>query len=191
MNVLTLLASPRSDGNTAAILGWVEAALRREKHTVERIDLAKLQIGGCTSCFACASSDKEPGCVVMDDAQSVLERMVAANAILFATPLYMWSYAGQLKPLLDRTVCLARDYMGANHRSFVDGKPSALLVACGGPIDDNADAIQVVFPRLAGYLKLDDRGVWVFPNCSEPSRLPNTHGDRARELAKALATKRG
>ena len=186
MDVLTLLASPRADGNTDVILGWVEGALREEGHTIARVDVTKLQIGGCRSCYVCAESDAEPGCVMMDDAQGVFEKMLAADAILFATPLYMWSYAGQLKPLLDRTLCLARKYGTPEHRSFVEGKATALLVACGGGIEKNADAIQLIFPRLADYLKLDDRGVWIFPNCTEPKRLPNTHGNQARELAGAL-----
>ncbi len=186
MNVLTLLASPRSDGNTQAILGWVEGALREEGHKISRIDLTKFQIGGCKSCYACAESADEPGCVLMDDAQGVFEKMLAVDAILFATPLYMWSYAGQLKLLLDRTLCLARKYGTSEHRSFVEGKRTALLVACGGGVDGNADAIQIVFPRLAEYLKLDDRGVWIFPNCTDPKRMPNTHGNQARELAGAL-----
>jgi len=186
MDVLTLQSSPRPDGNTSAILGWVEGALRDLGHATERIDLASLRIAPCKSCYACAESADAPGCVVMDDAQGVLERMLAADAILFATPLYMWSYAGQLKPLLDRTLCLAREYGTPQHRSFVDGKRTALLVSCGGGIEGNADAVQLVFPRLADYLRLDDRGVWVFPNCTEPKRLPNTHGNKARELAEAV-----
>jgi multimeric flavodoxin WrbA len=186
MDVLTLLASPRGDGNTQAILSRVESALREEGRKIDRIDLTKLRIGGCRSCVACAESADEPGCVQMDDAQGVFAKMLAADAILFATPLYMWSYAGQLKPLLDRTLCLARKYGTAEHRSFVEGKPTALLVACGGGIENNADAIQIAFPRLADYLKLDDRGVWIFPNCTDAKRLPNTHGNQARELAGAL-----
>ena len=186
MDVLTLMASPRSDGNTNAILGWVEGALSESGHAFRRVNLTTLDIAPCRSCYVCAESADAPGCVIMDDAQEVFEKMLTADAVLVATPLYMWSYAGQLKPLLDRMLCLAREYGTPRHRSFVDGKRTALVVACGGGVENNADAIQLVFPRLAGYLKLDDRGVWVFPNCTEPRRLPNTHGRRARELAEAL-----
>ena len=186
MNVLTLLASPRADGNTEAILSWVEIALRQGGHVIHRIALTNLQIGGCKSCYACAETEDAPGCVMLDDAQGVFEKMLTADAILFATPLYMWSYAGQLKPLLDRTLCMVRKYGTPEHRSFVEGKRTALLVACGGPVEKNADAIQLAFPRLADFLKLDHRGVWIFPNCTEPKTLPNTHGNTARDLASAL-----
>ncbi|MBU0595797.1 hypothetical protein KJ567_03835 [Candidatus Bipolaricaulota bacterium] len=36
------------------------------------------------------------------------------------------------------------------------------------------------------FLKLDNRGVYVFPHCAEPKHLPNTHGTRAREIAARL-----
>ena len=61
MQVLTLLASPRPEGNTATILGWVETALKEAGHTTDRVDLSKLEIGGCKSCFACAQSPDVPG----------------------------------------------------------------------------------------------------------------------------------
>lgn len=186
MNVLTLLASPRMDGNTAAILGWVEGALRESGHGVERVDLSKLTIGGCMSCFACAESPDEPGCVRMDDGQDVLKRMTEVDAVLFATPLYMWSYAAQLKPLIDRMVCLVRDGHTPTHRSFAEGTRAALLVSCMGPVDQNTEAVRFAFPNLAEYMLFDDRGVWVFPNCTEPKTLPNTHGSKARELAESL-----
>jgi len=186
MKILTLTASPRAEGNTHTLVSWVEGALREQRHQIVRTDLTKLQIGGCRSCYACAESEDKPGCVLMDDAQGVFEAMQQADAILFATPLYMWSYAGHLKPLLDRTACLVRGYGAAEHRSFVEGKRGALLVSCAGPIDLNADAIQLSFPRLADFLKLDSKGVWVFPNCTEPKTMPNTHGRQARDLASAL-----
>ena len=186
MQLLTLLASPRPEGNTAKILGWVETALADAGHTTDRIDLSKLEIGGCRSCFACEQSKDAPGCVLQDDAQGVFERMIAADAILFATPLYMWSYAAQLKTLLDRTLCLARGYTTAEHRSFVQGKPAALLVSCGGGIDGSADAIQQIYPRVADYMRLDDRGPWVFANCTTPEDLPAELKTKAQDLAAAL-----
>jgi len=186
MGILTIQASARSSGNTATLLSSVEEALRAEGHSIARVDLAQLRIGGCRGCFTCAESADEPGCILEDDAHRVFVEMMRADAILFATPLYMWSYAGPLKTLFDRTLCLARGYSTDEHRSFVEGVPAALLVSCGGGVDGNADAIQVLFPRVADYMKLDDRGVWVFPDCTEPERLPDGHPAMARRLAEAL-----
>ena len=186
MNIVTILGGPRTDGNTDRLLDWTERALKDWRHDVTRINLAELKVNGCKSCFACAESADKPGCVLSDDGPAIFDQMVGADAILIATPLYMWGYAAQLKALLDRSICLVRGNGGPEHRSFVDGKPAALLVSCAGPIDGNADLIQSSFLRFANYTRLDDRGVYVFPHCTDVNMLPNTHGNESRDLARAL-----
>ena len=189
MNIVTILGGPRTDGNTDRLLDWTERALKDWRHEITRINLAELTVKGCRSCFACTESADEPGCVVQDDAPGIFAKMIEADAILYATPLYMWGYAAQLKALLDRSICLVRGYGGPDYRSFVEGKPSALLVSCAGPDDGNADLIRSSFPRFTDYTRLDNRGVFVFPHCTDVNMLPNTHGNESRELARALTEK--
>jgi len=186
MKAITLLASPRPEGNTARILNWVERDLEEVGHQSERIDLTALNVGGCTACYACAESPDVPGCVINDDALRVFDKMMNADAIVYATPLYMWGVTAQLKALLDRSLCLSRGYLSPEHRSFVERKPTALVLTCGGPEKGNAEAVTTMFPRFAEFLKLDNRGVYVFPHCGEPRHLPNTHGTKAREIAERL-----
>jgi multimeric flavodoxin WrbA len=186
MKVTTLLASPHPVGNTSTILGWVEESLRRHGNKVTRVSLADKAITPCKACYACSESETTPGCVLQDDAHAVFDAMIAADAILFATPLYMWSYAAPLKLLLDRCLCLARGYATSEHRSFVEGRATALLVTCGGAVDNNADAIQTAFPRFADYLRLENKGVFVFPHCTSPDRFPNTYGKKAVDLSFCL-----
>ncbi len=186
MHIVTLLGGPRTDGNTDRLLDWTERALKDWRHEVTRVNLAELSIHGCKSCFACTESPDEPGCVLSDDALAVFSRMIQADAILFATPLYMWGYAAQLKALLDRSICLVSGFGGPEHQSLIAGKPSALLVSCAGPREGNADLIEASFPRFANYTRLDCRGVFVFPHCTDVNMLPNTHGNEARELARSL-----
>jgi len=133
MNAATLLARPRPDGNTARILDWVEVDLHRIDHDTERIDLTELAIGGCTPCCACTDSAEAPGCVVADDAQAVFRKLIAADGIVHATPLYMWGVGAQLKALLDRSLCLVRDYGSPDHRSFVEGRRTALVLTSADP----------------------------------------------------------
>jgi len=187
MHVLSLLASPHSEGNTATLLGWVEESLRRHGHKAERSALAEKNIAPCRGCYVCAESADEPGCVIQDDAAVLFDKMIAVDAVLFATPLYMWSYPGPLKTFFDRSLCLARGHATSEHHSLVEGKLGALLVTCAGSIENNADAIQISFPRIAEYLKLVNKGVFVFPHCTTPDKLPNTHGNRVHDLSYCLA----
>lgn len=187
MNVVTILTSPRPKGNTDRILMWVERALRDGEHSIERIHLNPLDVRDCAACLACAESSDEPGCVLQDDVLGVFERIMAADAVVFASPLYMWGVTGPLKMLFDRTLCLVRGWGTPEHRSFIDGTRAAQLVTCAGGDGENTEPVTACFSRLTTFLKADLRGTFVFPNCTEPARLPNAHGSKARELAARLA----
>ena len=52
-------------------------------------------------CGVCNSTSK---CVQHDDMAEILDKMVSADAIVLATPIYFYSMDGQLKTLIDRTV---------------------------------------------------------------------------------------
>jgi len=186
MRVVTIYGGPRPMGNTATVLGWVEEALRSRGHAVERSDLASLRIGGCSSCYACFASKTEPGCRVEDDANGIFDRMIAADAVVFASPLYMWGIAGPLKQFLDRTCCLVKDFQGPDYASLIAGKPAALIVTCLGPEANNADLVGPQFERWTRYAKLPSLGTWVVSGCSEPSELGDETEREAVELAAKL-----
>ena len=185
MNIVTIYGGPRPQGNTATVLGGVEDALRQQGHTVERFNTNDLDIRGCQSCFACAESMDEPGCVLQDDAQPIFAAMVGADAVVYASPLYMWGLSGQLKPLLDRTLCLVKDYMGPNHKSFVEGAKTTLLVTCMGPIEQNAEWARDQFIPYADYCRYELIAPWIVPGCSTPDQL----GEDVRAKAAQLAAK--
>ena len=186
MNVVTVFGGPRLQGNTATVLGWTEDALRGSGHSVERFNTSELEIKGCQGCYACAESMVEPGCILQDDAQRILEAMIDADAIVYSSPLYMWSLAGQLKPFLDRTHCLVKDFMGPNYRSLVDGKKATLLMTCMGPIERNAESAREQFVQYASYCKYDLIDPWIVAGCSTPDKLGNDLRRKAVDLAARL-----
>ena len=65
-----------------------------EWHKVER------RWSPCDGCQGCTETGK---CVIEDDAQEIYGRMLAAEGIIWATPVYFWSMSGQIKTLMDRT----------------------------------------------------------------------------------------
>jgi len=186
MNVVTIFGGPRLEGNTATVLGWVEGALREGGHTVGRFNLNELDIRGCQSCYACAESPDEPGCTLRDDAQPIFAAMAGADAVVFASPLYMWSVSGQLKLFLDRTLCLVKEYGGPNHKSFVEGARTTLLMTCMGPIEQNAEWARDQFAPYAHYCKYDLLDPWIVPGCSTPDQLGDDVKARAAQLAAKL-----
>lgn len=74
---------------------------REAGHTVEKIYVQEQNIGGCMACYAC----RETGvCIQKDDMAVVLEKLVTADVIVLATPVYFYSMDGQMKTMIDRTL---------------------------------------------------------------------------------------
>ncbi len=188
MSIVTIYGGPRRDGNTATVLGWVEDALREGDHSIRRFNTNDLDIRGCQACLACGELMDEPGCVVQDDAQQIFAAMVGADAVVYASPLYMWGVSGQLKPFLDRTHCLVKDFMGPNYKSFVGGAKATLLVTCMGPLEQNAEWARDQFIPYAKYCGYDLIDPWIITGCTEPNRLSQDTKRRAVELAAKLVT---
>jgi multimeric flavodoxin WrbA len=183
MKVMTILGSPRKKGNTAKVLGWMEDELRAAGSEVERVVLVEHEIKGCLGCYACKRNDKSPGCVQKDDAVAIFTRMMEADAIVYASPLYCWDFTAQMKSFIDRHICLVKEFGTPDHKSALRGKRTALLVTCEDAIENNADVIQIVFDRCNEFLETTVAGKSIIPFCTTPDAL----SDEARQTAKKLA----
>lgn len=99
-NVLVLSASPRKSGNSDLLCDQFMLGARDAGNQVEKIYLSDKEIGYCTGCESCYTSHK---CVQKDDMAEVLEKMIAADVIMMATPVYFYTMNAQMKTLIDRT----------------------------------------------------------------------------------------
>ncbi|TVM35192.1 flavodoxin family protein [Oceanidesulfovibrio marinus] len=186
MKIVTLLGSAKKKGNTATVLGWTEDELRALGHEVERVELANANISGCMGCAKCRKHPDEIACVQNDDANSILAKMIAADAVLFASPLYFWSFTAQMKLLIDRTYALVANYLQPNQISLMQDKRIGLIATGGSTYEDNAEAMFTTFDRLAGFLMAEKAGE-LYAQCqSHPSRVPANVEEKAKELARSL-----
>jgi multimeric flavodoxin WrbA len=170
MKVMTILGSPKRNGNTATVLEQFESIIT-DDHEVDRVDIASYNITGCVGCYACQQVSDEPGCVQQDDVVSIFERMMESDVVVYASGLYCWDFTSQMKALLDRHFCLVTGYGTPDYKSLLDGKRAALLVTCGGPVEDNADLIQTMFDRMVDYCKGNVIGKYIVPNCTTPDAI--------------------
>lgn len=99
-NVLIISASPRKHGNSDILCDRFAQGADESGHSVEKIFLAEKNIGYCRGCGACNSTHK---CVQKDDMADILAKMVNADVIVFATPVYFYTMDGQMKTFIDRT----------------------------------------------------------------------------------------
>lgn len=66
---------------------------------VEKITLSGKSIGFCKGCLACQKLGK---CVIDDDANAIMQKVLEADAVCWATPIYYYEMSGQMKVLIDR-----------------------------------------------------------------------------------------
>lgn len=183
MIVATIMGSPRKKGNTAIALALFERLLTDNGHKVVRINVVDYEIKGCIGCQACQEERHELGCRQNDDAMEIFKRLMAADAVVYASPLYTCSFPAQMKALVDSQNCLVKAYDTLECIALLKGKRTALLITCGGPVEENADLIQEAFERESKYQQMNVVGTYVIPNCTTPEAL----GNKAVETAKQIA----
>ena len=57
-------------------------------HKTEIVYLQDKKISGCTECFACQKVEDRPGCAIKDDMRELYPKMLDADCILLATPVF-------------------------------------------------------------------------------------------------------
>ena len=156
MKITVFNSSPRAErGNTHII---TEAFLKGAKEAgadVEEIFLAKKRIGHCLGCFACWI--KTPGeCVIKDDMKELLQKLVASDVVIYATPLYVDNVSGIMKNFMDRSIPLAdphfeKDQNGqSRHVSRIKKKSSIGVIANSGfPEQGQFQVLKLLFKRIA------------------------------------------
>ena len=100
--VLGIAGSPRRGGNTETLLDRFLAGAESAGAEAEKIVAVRLKIAGCIACDGCWDDGH---CVVQDDFQAVYDRLIAADVIALAAPLYFWNLPSQVKALIDRSQC--------------------------------------------------------------------------------------
>jgi len=110
IDVLAFATSPRRHGNSETLLDWVLAAMEGEGGTtVEKIVVPEVDIRPCRGCNACERLNR---CVQRDYMDYVNDRIIAADCIVLASPIYCMGLAAQAKVLIDRTqVFRSRKYV--------------------------------------------------------------------------------
>ena len=100
-NILIISASPRKNGNSDILCNRFAQGASERGHNVEKIFLASKNIGYCRGCGVCNSVHK---CVQKDDMAEIIDKLIASDVIVLATPVYFYTMSGQMKVFIDRTV---------------------------------------------------------------------------------------
>jgi multimeric flavodoxin WrbA len=113
VRVLVLSASPRRDGNSRLLAESLLHGVSEAGHDGELVHVDDHVTSFLRDCRLCRGPDGR--CGIEDGFEALLlERVLRADAVVFATPLYWYGVSGQLKTFLDRIFCyIAASYPGA------------------------------------------------------------------------------
>jgi len=101
MNMLLISASPRKARSQTFALARAVAKGARAGARIDIVHLRDLRIDYCTHCEACHVSCMH--CPIKDDVHRLLDKMLAADGIILATPNYINQVTAALKAVLDRS----------------------------------------------------------------------------------------
>lgn len=137
MNVIAINGSPRKNGNSAAML---EAAMRGAADAgavCERMDLFDLDYKGCVSCFGCKLlGGKSFGrCAQRDELTPVLDKLLHADVLLLATPLYFGEVPGAVRNLFERIWFPGQMYAKDYRSSYTKRVKVGLMYTMNVPVE--------------------------------------------------------
>lgn len=184
MKILALSSSPHANGNTNYLVDRLLEGAREAGAETERIDLNRLSIRGCQADFACKTSGH---CAQKDDMQTVYARMDQADAVVFASPVYMWGVNAQMKTAVDRLFA----YLKPDFTNTVKpGMRSALVTCQGNPDAGMFRANLENTAKCLSFLGFGQTELLVGEGLNSPdaaSQRPELIA-QARELGRRLAT---
>jgi multimeric flavodoxin WrbA len=103
------MGSPRLKGNTDRLLDEALWGAQGEGAAVEKIVVDKLKISPCREYYGCA---KDGNCVIRDDMDAIYPKLLEADVVIVASPMFFYALSAQLKALIDRCQALwARQYL--------------------------------------------------------------------------------
>lgn len=178
MNVLVLQGSPRKKGNTAILTDEFIRGASEAGHQVEKIDVAGMNIHGCLGCDGC---QRNGGTCVQKD-EMPYDKILAADVVVLASPIYYYTWTAQLKTVIDRTYAM----LGS-----MKDKTFYMISTCASP---DETWCRMMIDSFRNYIACFDasnkEGGYVFGyECGAPGDVKEREAMKiAYEMGKAIET---
>lgn len=147
MNILVLNGSPRSNGNTSAMVNAFTEGAQEAGHQVTVVQIGNQEIRGCRNCDACRAT-LNGNCVQKDDMQEIYPLMRECEMLVIASPIYYYSLTGQIHCAIERIYAFER---------LPKVKKAALLLSAAG--GGFTSAIQTYKDAIIGHMGAKDMGI--------------------------------
>lgn len=159
MRITILNGDPNPESAFHAYLHTLEGRLGEMGHAVTLLDLAQLDLKGCSGCFNCWV--RTPGeCVKRDDSATICRAAINSDLVLLASPMIMGFTTALLKRAADQMIPLLHPYFiveggEVHHRARYAHYPAmALLLGVGADTDaEDIEITTTMWGRMARNMK--------------------------------------
>jgi multimeric flavodoxin WrbA len=146
MNCIAIQSSPNVTGLTASLTQAALNGVQEEGGATELVHLNQYDIKSCIACDTGWGQCREKGtCILEDDFEALRQKLVAADTIVFATPVYFGELSESATRFLDR---LRRCERSTGFTTFADKKIIGITSAGGS----GRGAVRALY-HLEDYLR--------------------------------------
>lgn len=159
MRITILNGEPDLSSSFSAYLSAVAVRCTALGHSVTRLDLASLDLKGCTGCWNCWL--RTPGqCSKCDDSATICRAAIHSDLLLLASPVIIGFTTALLKRAADQMIPLVHPYFviqggELHHRARYAHYPKLGLLLAASP-DTDAEDIEIttaLWRRMARNMK--------------------------------------
>ena len=141
-NILIISSSLSNTKNTKRLCEQFEKGAKESLNNVELLELKGKKINYCLGCNTCQSNGGT--CVYKDDVSEILDKMINADIIVLASPIYFYSITGQMKTLIDR--CYPKF-------ELINDKEFYFILSCAAPYEEPyKDDLDIAIKTFRGFI---------------------------------------
>ncbi|TGE36943.1 flavodoxin family protein [Desulfosporosinus fructosivorans] len=190
LSVLGIACSPRCNGNTTGLILEAMKTAQAEGHTTELVYLNDLNINPCQGCNACSAKGI---CIIKDDILKLQEKLIQADRVILAAPIFFMGVNGQTKVMIDRMQTFwARKYL-LNQSLIRQSGPERIglfLSAAGTKKADVFKCAERSIQTLFHMLDIKSAQPCLYSGIDQAGEINNhpTAFDEVRKATQALLT---
>lgn len=180
MKIIGISASPRIGGNSEVLIDQVLKGAEDNGAEVSKYILDNMEIAPCHACGECA---KGIDCKNGDECNDLLDEVLAADAIVFGTPIYYGQMSAQGKLFTDRFFSISQ-----NENKTFEGTKAVLIFAHGAPTGSYDTYVELTKASPFAYTGFDVTDVIVAGDIHDVGEISNNKEilDKAYESGKNL-----
>lgn len=177
MKIVVLTGSPRANGNSAYLAEQFIKGAQEKGHEIYRFDCAFKHVEPCRACNRCGMNGT---CIFNDDFLELRPKLIEADMVVFASPMYYFGISAQMKRVIDRFYAINGQIKGAP-------KKVAFLMTYADTAAREAEPMLAHYRMLMDYLGWTSVGEVAAPGVWTAGSVRNTdYPQQAYRLGKSL-----